>query len=200
MPWRAALCGLPSEGLNFKTLAIMEDVLSKLCNTNELVEIYTNPDDNTRFSVGFVVACSEMEYLVHAFSENDLDDGYYVKRIDSIIRLQKGTTYLRNMMRFIKPKPTKYDLPQGYWSELDLFTVALTLCQQEHLMAEVGTQFDMQFFGWIASFNDTVVEIELVTEDGQQDGTCYLLMEDVDGVGFGSHEALRRTRLASLQS
>ena len=177
----------------------MEDVLSKLCNTNELVEIYTNADDNTRFGVGFVVACSEMEFLVHMFNDYDLDDGYHVKRIDSIIRLQKGTTYLRNMMRFIKPKPTKYDLPQGYWSELDLFTVALTLCQQEHLMAVVGTQFDMQFYGWIASFGDSVVEIELVSSDGQPDGTCYLLMEDVDSVGFGGLEETRRTKLAALQ-
>ena len=177
----------------------MEDVLSKLCNTNELVEIYTNADDIEKFGVGFVVACSEMEYLVHSFSENDLDDGYYVKRIDSIIQLRRGTTYLQNMMRFLKPKPLKYDLPQGYWSELELFTVVLTLCQQEHLLAVVSTELGMQVYGWIASFTDTVVEIAVVDSEGRQDGTCYLLMEDVDAVGFGGLEEQRRTKLAAVR-
>ena len=61
----------------------MNEIIKELCNTNELVETYTNPNDCDKFGVGYITACTDDEFLIHTFQENDLDDGYYVKRNDS---------------------------------------------------------------------------------------------------------------------
>ena len=88
----------------------MDEIIKQLCNTNELVETYTNPTDCDKFGVGYITACTDNEFLIHTFQEYDLDDGYYVKRNDSMIRIQRNTTVLNNIQQFIKPKAEVYDL------------------------------------------------------------------------------------------
>ena len=41
----------------------MKDIIKRLCNTNELVEVYTNPNDCDKFAVGYIDACTDNEYL-----------------------------------------------------------------------------------------------------------------------------------------
>ena len=173
----------------------MNDIIKQLCNKNELVELYTNRDDYDRFGVGYIIACTDNEYLVHTFDEKDLDNGYYVMHNDSIYIIHHHTIYLKNMLRFIKPKPDKYDLPKGYWPELDLYHVVLNLCQQEMQIAVVRLENGFECFGWVKSFNNEVLEIDRVDGDGTPDGTTCLLMEDIKMVGFGGLEEKRRTKL-----
>ena len=177
----------------------MNDIIKQLCNTNELVELYTNPDDYDKFGVGYIIACTDNEYLVHTFDEKDLDDGYYVMHNDDTYIIQHHTLYLKNMLQFIKPKPAKYDLPKGYWPELDLYQVGLNLCHQELLIADVRLDNDFECFGWVKSFNNEVLEIDRVDVDGMPDGTTWLRMEDIKMVGFGGIEERRRTKLASAK-
>lgn len=173
----------------------MNDIIKQLCNTGELVELYHNRDDYDKFRVGYIIACTDNEHLVHEFDDNDLDDGYYVMQNDSVYIIQHHTIYLKNMLQFIKPKPDKYDLPKGYWPELDLFHVVLNLCQQERLMACVWLHNGFECLGWVKSFNDEVVEIDRVDCDGLPDGTTYLHMEDIKLVGFSGLEMKRRAKL-----
>ena len=173
----------------------MNDIIKQLCNTGELVELYTNRDDYEKFGVGYITACTDNEYLVHSFDDNNLDDGYYVMHNDATYIIQQNTLYLKNMLQFIKPKPDKYDLPKGYWPELDLYHVVLNLCQQERLTADVRLDNGFECFGWVKSFNDEVIEIDRVDSYGMLDGTSCLRMEDIKLVGFGGLEEKRRTKL-----
>ena len=173
----------------------MKTIIEQLCNTNELVEIYTNRDDFDKFGVGYVVACTENDYLVHTFDDKDLDDGYYVMHRDSIFVIQRNTKYLKNMLQIIKPKPDKFKLPKGSGLELDLFGEVLLLCQKKRLIVVVRLECDMECYGWVTDFNDNVIEIELVDGDGMFDGTAYLRMEDVQLIGFGGQEENRRAKL-----
>lgn len=173
----------------------MNDIIKQLCNTNELVELYTNRDDYEKFGVGYIIACTDNEYLVHTFDEKDLDNGFYVMHNDNTYIIQLHTIYLKNMLQFIKPKPDKYDLPKGYWPELDLYHVVLNLCQQEMLIAVVRLENGFECYGWVKNYNDEVLEIDKVDYDGMSDGTVYLSMEDIKMVGFGGLEEKRRTKL-----
>ena len=173
----------------------MNEIIKQLCNTNELVEIYTNPTDSDKYGVGYIIACSDNEFLAHSFDEKDLDDGYYVARTDRVDRIQRNTIYLNNMLQFIKPKAEKYELPKGYWPDLDLFGAVLDLCQEKHLVSQVGVNNDYVRFGWVKSFSDDVLEMECLDCDGMFDGTTYLRMEDVSYVGFGGVEEERRAKL-----
>ena len=173
----------------------MDDIIKQLCNTGELVELYTNRDDYDKFGVGYITTCTDNEYLVHNFDEKDLDDGYYVMHNDATYIIQHHTLYLKNMLHFIKPKPDKYNLPRGYWPELDLYHTVLNLCQQELLIAVVRLDNGFECFGWVKSFNNEVLEIDRVDGDGMPDGTTYLRMEDIKMIGFGGLEEKRRTKL-----
>lgn len=178
----------------------MKDIIKRLCNTNELVEVYTNPNDCDKFAVGYIDACTDNEYLVHAFQENDLDDGYYVMRNDSVFEIRRRTKYLKNMLQFINPNPEKYKLPKGYSSELDLFCVVLNLCKEERLIAMIRLEFGAECYGWVTDFDDNILEIETVDCDGIPDGINYLRMEDVEIIGFGGLEENRRLKLFETQN
>ena len=173
----------------------MDDIIKQLCNAGELVELYTNRDDYDKFRVGYIIACTDNEYLVHEFDDNNLDDGYYVMHNDATYIIQHHTLYLKNMLQFIKSKPIKYDLPKGYWPELDLYHVVLNLCQQERLMAVVRLHNGFEGIGWVKSFNDEVVEIDRVDAYGEPDGITYLRMEDIKLASFSGLEEKRRTKL-----
>ena len=99
------------------------------------------------------------------------------------------------MLQFIKPKAEKYELPKGYWPDLDLYSAVLNLCKEEHLVSQVGVNNDYVRFGWVKSFNDDVLEMECLDCDGMFDGTTYLRMEDVSYVGFGGVNEERRAKL-----
>ena len=173
----------------------MNDIIKQLCNTGELVELYTNREDYDKFGVGYITACTDNEYLVHNCDDKDLDDGYYVMHNDATYIIQHHTMYLKNMLHFIKPKPDKYDLPKGYWPELDLYHVVFNLCQQKQLIAVVRLYNGFECFGWVKSFNDEMLEIDRVDGDGMPDGTTILRIEDIKMAGFGGLEENRRTKL-----
>lgn len=173
----------------------MKEIIKQLCNTDELVEIYTNPADSDKFGVAYIVACSDEHFLAHSFQENDLDDGYYMDRIDSVNRIQRNTVYLNNMLQFIKPKAGRYELPKGYCPDFDLFGAVLNLCLEKHLVAQVAVNRDFTRFGWVKSFNDDVLEMDYLDCEGMPDGTTYLRMSDITMVGFGGVDEERRAKL-----
>ena len=175
----------------------MDNTIRHFCDSHQLLEIYTNPDDSDKFGVGYIAACSDNEFLVHSFQENDLDDGYFVMDTDFVYLIRHNTIYLNNMRQFIKPCADKYDLPRGYWSELDLYNVVLNLCQQEHLMAVVRLECGLGLIGWVVNVGNEVIELDEVDIDGMPDGTAYIRLEEVKLVGFGGIEERRRTNLAS---
>ena len=173
----------------------MNEIIKELFNTNELVETYTNPNDCDKFGVGYITACTDDEFLIHTFQENDLDDGYYVKRNDSMIRIQRNTIYLNNKLQLIKPKAEMDNLPKGYWPDLDLFDVVLNLCQKKHLVTQVGVEYDFVSVGFVKNISDDVVELENINCDGKPDGITYLRWENINYVGFGGVDEERRALL-----
>ena len=178
----------------------MNNIIKRLCNINELIELYSNFNDCDKFAVGYIDACTDNECLIHSFQENDLDDGYYVMHNDSVFEIRRRTKYLKNMLLFIKPNTEKYKLPKGYWLELDLFNVVLNLCKEERLMAMIRLDFGEECYGYINDFDDSILEIETVDSDGIPDGIEYLRIEDVRVIGFGSLEANRRSKLFETQN
>lgn len=174
----------------------MNDIIKNICNTNSFIEIYTNRNDCDRFATGYIVACTDDEFLFHCFDNNDLDDGYFVMRNEAVFSIKQNTIYLGNMLHFIKPQQPQYELPKGYWTDIDLFDEVLSLCHKKRLMVQIKLDCDMVCYGWVKSFDADILEIEEVNNDGMADGVSYFRIEEIILVGFGGINETRRARLS----
>ena len=181
---------------NNKQQETMNDIIKNICETNSFIEIYTNRNDCDRFATGYIVACTDDEFLLHCFDNNDLDDGYFVMRNDAVFSIKQDTIYLGNMQQFIKPQQPQYELPKGFWMDLDLMSTVLSLCQERRLLVQVKLDCDMVCYGWVKSFDTDVLEIEEVNCDGMADGVSYFRIEEIILVGFGGVSEKRRARLS----
>lgn len=176
----------------------MNDIIKKICNANSFIEIYTNRNDCDRFASGYIVACTDDEFLLHCFDNNDLDDGYFVMRNDAVFSIKLNTIYLGNMLQFIKPQYPQYELPKGIWTDLDLMSAVLSLCQEKRLLVQIKLDCDMVSYGWVKSFDADVLELEEVNYDGMADGVAYYRIEEIILVGFGGVDEIRRAKLSKV--
>ena len=174
----------------------MNDIIKKICDSNTFVGIYTNRNDCEKFATGYIVACTDDEFLFHGFDNDNLDDGYFAMRNDAVFSIKRNTIYLQNMLHFIKPQPQQYDLPKGVWTDFDLFGELLSLCKKNNILVAVRLDCDMSSFGWVKNFDDDILEIEEVDRYGMADGVSYFRMEDIILIGFGGIEETRRARLS----
>ena len=74
----------------------INEELSK--NTNELFEIYTDTEATNKFFVGFVIENDNEFFLCKAINQYGNIDGLICCLYDSIIKVQKETTYLKNLL------------------------------------------------------------------------------------------------------
>ena len=174
----------------------MNDIIKKICDSNTFVGIYTNRNDCEKFATGYIVACTDDEFLFHGFDNDDLDDGYFAMRNDAVFSIKRNTIYLQNMLHFIKSEPLQDELPKGYWMDFNLFGEILSLCKKNNILITIQLDCDMLSYGWVKSFDADVLEIEEVDSYGLADGVAYFRMEDIILIGFGGIEETRRARLS----
>ena len=77
----------------------MRKTIEELKYNNEVCEIYTNSEMTNKFSVGYIIENDKDFFVCRAIDQYGAQDGWFCCLYDNIIRIQKETVYLKNLMQ-----------------------------------------------------------------------------------------------------
>lgn len=167
--------------------------LKKYKETRELCEIYLNPDNISRFQVGFVLDFDESNCLIASLNKNGEDDGFFCFRVDDIIKIQTKTLYLNNLLKLLK-----------YWGNREYFAQNCKFAGQEGSLQdriyrflkeenkiasfEVAESDGRDFSGRITGISAETLEADIISFDGIPDGKVEIDKDAVTTISFDSRE------------
>lgn len=161
--------------------------LNKYMEQHTLVEVYSNPQDTSKFSVGYILACDESFFAMSSISKHGKLDGFQLKNTEDIIRLCEGTVYLQKMstlLRYHNEKQASLTLGR------DLVYDFLDYCKANNRIVAVEV-VDSHFWdtiGYIDAIDDDRCTISQISDQGKSDGISYVITKDITNISCGSED------------
>lgn len=169
----------------------------------ELCEFYLNPDDLSKFCVGFIVDYDEKYCLIACLDAYGNKDGFCCFRTEDIIKIQISTQYLRSLAKLLK-----YYKNEDYYSQqLNFRDSRKSLLKDVYCYVKKEnkiTTFETlesnlcDFCGIISEILDDVLIIQIITDEGYLDGTMQIDIGAISSVTFDSHDEQKIKILYSL--
>lgn len=166
---------------------MFESVLSEAKESGASVSLYTDREDTARFDFGFILGISNDAVLIGSITLYGFYDGYIVRRLGDIYRVEKGDRYGCRLFKLYTLHDQSHPvLPMTG----DLFRDILFFSWKRHLAVSIELMDsdcdDVQ--GFVLDVQDVTVMIEQVNDDGEPDGITVVSVEDITCVTCDSEK------------
>lgn len=176
---------------------LFTDILREAQRERQLVCVFRDPSDLRRFAVGFVEAVSDNDYTLQQIDPDGNPDGLDIGPIDDIIEIRKESRYVRQIALLMEKEEEKAELakpPQGWngapnpescldevlrRSMLDKLVVNILLATGDD---------ELRFYGIVRELSDTHVRVDVLSDDGEPDGTSVVRLDDIAGLQVNTRE------------
>ena len=162
----------------------MPELLKKLKKANAPVAVHYKAGGT--FCVGYVKETDDEFVCMQFLSSSGKFDGWHCIRIEEIHKIDFGSAYLFNVekvYRYYNETPTelKISAKNVLQSFIDLAVKHKWLCT-----LEIGFETIDTISGYIRSRDWNSIEVQLINENGEEDGFTAFDLEEVVYVGAGS--------------
>ena len=162
--------------------------LQKLKKSKKIASVYTDGNDTSRFAVGYIVDFSDEYFIIGAISPCGTYDGFVLKEVDTIFRINIDSIY-ENKIETL----TKYHNNTHECINLDkdnLISSLLKFSSDRKYIVSLeilnSGVYDIQ--GYIQEITNDGCTIKQVTEYGEDDGTALVAFSDITKVSCNSSE------------
>lgn len=150
-----------------------------IMKTDEIVEIYTNRDDTTKFGVGFIRGISKDSILIENITPYGYYDGYTVTLIDEIYRTGVNTLYTHKIKKLWgRNGVTHKQVPQTNASHF-VNLIEFAYANKKFISAQLLNSIYSNLDGVITCVTKKTIEICLVNNYGMPDGNSVILIDDI---------------------
>lgn len=170
---------------------LFADMLREAMAKRTPVCIYRDPFDLQRFAVGFVESVSGEDYTLRQVDPDGILDGYDVGIMDDIIEIRFDTRYVRQIVLLMEAEKNGTLAPdaekdwEGNRHPSSCLEQMLRMSMEKKLVVNVliNTGEDQaRFYGIVRDATETHVRIDILSDDGEPDGTTILRTEDIAGL------------------
>jgi len=158
----------------------MLEQLKSVVASNELIEIYTNEGDLSKFGVARVLKVSDEWVVLANITPQGMYDGFCLIRTNDVLRIGFKSKHIEKINKLYtvkKQKHTQYNVSQeillfGFleFAQGNNFIVSVLLLDSEY--------FDVQ--GYIKKIEKDLLTIEIVDNYGEIDGETQIKLEDIN--------------------
>jgi len=146
-------------------------------NKKEIVSVYSNLTDTTKFCTGIVLGISEEHLLIAHVTPKGMYDGIMLKKLENIYRVDFGGRYEEKIRRLLNNESFKnYTILNN-----NLMEYVLTYSKNNKLIITVeindSNYDDVQ--GIVEEVADDTVLIKCVTEYGEIEGSTIICIKDI---------------------
>ncbi len=170
------------------------DILKEAQRERQLVCIFRDPSDLRRFAVGFVEAVSDADYTLQQIDPDGNPDGLDIGSIDDIIEIRKESRYARQIALLMETDEEPSKQPQGWNGKPhpeSCLDEVLRRSMQDKLVVNIllATGDDeLRFYGIVRELTDTPARIDVVSDDGEPDGTSVIRLDDIAGLQVNTRD------------
>ena len=159
--------------------------IKELAENGRLCEIYFGGKCTGDFELGKIIACGEECVLILSVNRYAVSDGIRMIYADDICRISENSKYIKKY-EFLTEK---YGMDTGcteyrkYFGEngcgmTDLFEFARSKDKAVSLSLCGSDEYDIT--GFVVSYDDTTVTVREIGEYGDDEGTSFLNINDID--------------------
>lgn len=154
----------------------MTDLMEKYMLKGELLSIYGNTRDTSKFSVGFIQSVSQGKVLINSINQKGEYDGYQARLINDIYLIEHGNAYLSALKDLIsKTKHKKISYMD------DIFHGLLDFAKENHLVVSIQlceSGYD-DMIGYVDYFTNDLLGIDVLDENGDADGVAECTISSI---------------------
>jgi hypothetical protein len=158
---------------------MIKEYLLSVKNNKVSISLYTDKEDTSKFSFGFVQGISDDWVLLASISPFGFYDGFIIKRYEDVYRCECNDKYgekIRKLYQLRRQKHSIVDL-----SSNSLIIDLVQHAQKNRLVVSVEIHYsecdDVQ--GFVADIQDGFLRIEQLDEYGNPDGVSTISFEDI---------------------
>lgn len=159
-----------------------DNLLLELIDSNkqeEIISVFTNVEESQKFSVGIVSELFENEIIINHYLPNGKYDGFIVKQIDEIYKIEKGSKYLKKIKILSQ-------LHQVVHNKLERvqengFSTLLTYAfkNKKVVSIELFGSENNDAVGFVKKIDENSCTIVALDEYGEEDGFAIFSIEDI---------------------
>jgi len=170
--------------------------LCEIMASQVFAALYSNFSDTTSFIYGKIIAVNEQHLLIYMISPDGNFDGFLMKKVDDIFRIETGGQYSRKMSRLISEDATTHssdiilstdDIPSS------LLTASKTM-QQVVAIEQMNSGIN-NVIGIVKNISGSCVAVSQIDEYGNADGVSYIQISDISQISYMSQDEQRIWKL-----
>ncbi|MDR3212051.1 MAG: hypothetical protein LBU79_09065 [Planctomycetota bacterium] len=176
------------------------DMLSESHRDRRLVCIFRDPSDLRRFAVGYVVAVSPNDYSLQQIDPDGRADGLDIGSIDDIIEIRRESRYARQILLLMENQEIEAEGldNSGAWKGSpnpescleDVLRLALADKMVVNILLTTGDD-ELRFYGLVREVTPTHIKIDVLTDDGEPDGTSAIRIDEIAGLQVNTRDERR---------
>ena len=145
----------------------------------KIVLLYTNAEQTQIFSAGIISEIFDNEVIISHYLPNGKYDGYIVKRISDIYKIETDSKYAEKIEILSKINETKHD--QLCRVKENGFSTLLTYAYETKKVVtiELVDSGNNDAIGFVQQINDKYCTISMLDDYGENDGVSVFNIEDI---------------------
>lgn len=160
-------------------------ILTQAKKRKKLVAIYTDKDNTDKFSAGYINDQIEEGVFLQSIDPNGFMDGTIFLNIDSIYAIDYDNKYLANLEYLYQNKDKLQEKNTFEFKRSQanyLIEDFLEKCSSEKILITIKLIYDVGVTGYVKTLSEDDVCINVVTDEGEQDGVTYFKVEDIERI------------------
>ena len=157
---------------------MFEPVLLEAKESKVPISLYTDSEDKSKFTFGFILGISDDDVLLGSITPYGFYDGYTIRHLDDIYRVEKGDSYGLRVSKLYKIHSQGHP-PLSVTG--DFVQDVLSFSCEYHLVVSIelmNSGYD-DIQGFVSSVQGPMVVIEQVNDDGEFDGDTVVSIDDI---------------------
>ncbi len=153
--------------------------LQSLSKKEVISLIYTNIYKTQNFSTGIISEVFENEIIINHFLPNGKYDGFVVKNISDIYKIESGSKYAEKIDTLRKLHKTNHAKVQRYRENGFLSVLDYAHSSNKVISVELSDSDNLDAVGFVRELTDAFCSILLINEYAEEDGLCKIRIENI---------------------
>ncbi len=157
-------------------------------NQHEIVGIYDDREDGTKFWVGYIAAYSDDYVVCGHITPSGLYDGFLLIDANRIFRVEFQSMEIKRTALLYKLKGQEHPEYVSTSENLALSLLKYAMERRYIVTIEQKDQVDNNVQGYVEGLEERSVRIKMYTKYGEPDGEALLSMEDISFLSCDSDD------------
>lgn len=179
--------------------ADMQAQLARAAQDGQIVSVYANAADTTRFWGGYVLLVDDVYCLMAHITPGGLYDGYVLFPLENVWKLEEGGAYNAAIEKLYRLQAQAHaPVPAAAPSVLQTL---LQFAQDNRLIVtlSVSDELNDDAAGYVLDAPDGLLKLQAIDQYGREDGVCFVRADSVSLIACDTDTEAAMRRLHTAQ-